>query len=264
MKNLIRILFLIYFLLIINWAYAKDQSSNDSGGLSPLLQFPHDIFYSAGQMGGISAQGVAGVLSSWGIYGGTTDTCLGSGLQSDSFGHSLTCATGSAAGSDASVDTTIGHSSDSLILNIVRFRTGSNISSLRFFAGLTDQTGSTMVGSDNPAGSYIGLQYSTDRGDVNWQFVRKDGTTQVLTNTGVAPIASRNYLLRTSTNGSTYKIEIMDQTVANVVATSTYTSGGPAATTDLRFSISIETRVAAARDFEFYYVYGVCGVEAFL
>lgn len=62
----------------------------------------------------------------------------------------------------------------------------SAVTSLRAFIGWTDQTFSTMLGSDNPAGNYIGLQFSTARGDANWQYVQKDGITQTLTNSGVA------------------------------------------------------------------------------
>jgi len=238
-------------------------AGHKSGGSSPLLQFPHKNFYNVGQMGGMSANGVNSSVDSWGIYRVASDVCSSGLALSDNFGLYFICAA-SGLGTNSYIDSpTPRHESGSLIINIVRFATESNITSIRFFTGLTDQTGIIMTNGDNPAGEYIGLQYSTDRGDINWQFVRKDGTTQVLTNTGVAPIASRNYLLRISTNGSTYKIELMDQTIANVVATSTYISGGPAATTDLRFSISIESRVAAVRQFYFYYTYGVTGVAAF-
>lgn len=60
-----------------------------------------------------------------------------------------------------------------------------SIAAIRSFFGFSNQTGATAVGSDDPAGHYAGFQFSTNRGDTNWQCVTKDGTTQKVTNSGV-------------------------------------------------------------------------------
>lgn len=58
--------------------------------------------------------------------------------------------------------------------------------SVRGFIGYTDQTAATMLAADNPAGNYVGLSYSSARGDTTWKIATKDGTTQTLTDTTVA------------------------------------------------------------------------------
>lgn len=57
----------------------------------------------------------------------------------------------------------------------------------RIFVGMSDQT--SMVGSDNPSGNYAGFMRNNVNGGYlhsNWQFVTKNGTTQTLTDTGMA------------------------------------------------------------------------------
>lgn len=61
---------------------------------------------------------------------------------------------------------------------------GTGATGSRIWTGLTNQAiGNIMTNSDNPAGSYAGFHYSTTRGDVNWQFITKNGTTQNVVNT---------------------------------------------------------------------------------
>lgn len=64
---------------------------------------------------------------------------------------------------------------------------------IRIFAGLTTSTFATAAGSDNFAGDYAGFQYSNARGDLNWQFVVKDNTTQSIQNCGIFCSGSRIY-----------------------------------------------------------------------
>jgi hypothetical protein len=71
----------------------------------------------------------------------------------------------------------------------------SQTTAIRVFAGFSDQTLATMCASDNPAGNYAGLQYSTNRGDTKWQCITKDNTTQeVATNPVATPDANWHYL----------------------------------------------------------------------
>lgn len=59
-------------------------------------------------------------------------------------------------------------------------------SSLRAFVGLCSSSLINSVAADDPTGSFAGFQYSTARGDTEWQFMTKDSTTQSLQNTKVA------------------------------------------------------------------------------
>lgn len=65
-----------------------------------------------------------------------------------------------------------------------------DVTGVRMFIGLVDSiANSSMVGNDDPANAYIGLQFSTDRGDTNFQFVYRPsaGGTQTKIDTGVVP-----------------------------------------------------------------------------
>jgi hypothetical protein len=52
---------------------------------------------------------------------------------------------------------------------------------------MTNQTPATMCASANPAGNYMGFRFDTTASDTVWQAVTKDGTTQNIVSTGVAP-----------------------------------------------------------------------------
>jgi hypothetical protein len=70
---------------------------------------------------------------------------------------------------------------------------GSGATGSRIWTGLTSSTIVTMTGGDNPAGDYAGFQYSTNRGDTNWQFMTKNNATQNVVNTTMAFAVSKLY-----------------------------------------------------------------------
>jgi hypothetical protein len=124
---------------------------------------------------------------------------------------------------------------------------------VRFFAGLTNQTLTTMAGADNPAGNYVGLQFSTPRGDSTFQCVTKDNTTQNVVNSGV-----------TATAGQYYKLEIIvDNSVPNVrfyidgtaVCSSPITANLPTNNTNMRMVVGGETATAGARNLRAALIY---------
>lgn len=65
---------------------------------------------------------------------------------------------------------------------------------VRLFSGFVDSSGSTILDSASPAFQYMGLQFDTGRGDVNFQIAtRGSGGVQVLTDTGIAPVDGTIY-----------------------------------------------------------------------
>lgn len=65
---------------------------------------------------------------------------------------------------------------------------------VRVFAGFTDQSFTTAVGNDNPAGNLCGFQFSTDRGDNTaggWQFVTMNGVSSKRTPTNISCSGNR-------------------------------------------------------------------------
>lgn len=90
--------------------------------------------------------------------------------------------------------------------------------SARVFLGISDQTSTTMVGADDPAGNYAGFQWLTGGGsgaDGNFKCISKDNTTQQVTDSGVAGNGyGTSYASRVGRHfdvvdeGSTYKFYI--------------------------------------------------------
>lgn len=65
--------------------------------------------------------------------------------------------------------------------------------SQRFFSGWIGAAGIGILAADNPAGQQTGIQFSTARGDVNFQFAFRNAGAQVLVNTGIPPVANTIY-----------------------------------------------------------------------
>lgn len=106
----------------------------------------------------------------------------------------------------------------------------SVLTDIRHFAGLTDDT--AVVTSDAPAANYVGFQFSSPRGDTNWQLIYDNATGQTIVDTGIAVAADTvlyfdiKYLTSTSVRFSIY-----DNTYTNVLYTTTVTVPVAAATT---------------------------------
>lgn len=115
---------------------------------------------------------------------------------------------------------------------------------VRMVVGLCDVAAASVLGSDTPTEDYAMFQYSTARGDSTWQFVTGDGTTQELTDTGVAISASITdpYLFRVmvSGEGTVYTGIIYDVNGEQLWAGS-HSTNVPAATDLARSALGIET-----------------------
>lgn len=122
------------------------------------------------------------------------------------------------------------------------------ITDIRAFVGFTDQTLATMNGSDNPAGNYVGMQFSSARGDTNWQFVYKDGTTQTVVDSGTPP-GTDPKAIRIRVLNSAPEIEwtILSYTGQASVAPATVTTGLPAGTTQVRVVAGLRNLVASTK-----------------
>lgn len=67
----------------------------------------------------------------------------------------------------------------------------ASVSVLRYYVGLTDQTGSTVVTTNDPSGSRSGFAFIP--GDSNWMFENKAGGTVDRADTGIAVATSKVY-----------------------------------------------------------------------
>lgn len=119
---------------------------------------------------------------------------------------------------------------------------------VRMVVGLCDVVPTSVLGSDTPAEDYAMFQYSTARGDTTWQFVTCDGTTQELTDTGIAISASITdpYLFRVIVSGEgTVYTGIIYDVDGNKLWSGSHSMNVPAATDIARSALGIETLAAA-------------------
>jgi len=181
----------------------------------------------------------------------------GSALVASADGLSFQQTTGVALGSNALVASAASGSVPLVARPFVVVKFNLNATTnRRFFAGLSQGSGATMVSADAPATGYVGLQYSTSRGDANWQWAQDQngGGAQVLTNSGVAVDALAHYLILNATTSSTIVATIT--TAAGVILDQRTLSGAslPGSTTLLILSSGLENRTAGtARSVDFFW-----------
>lgn len=131
-------------------------------------------------------------------YMGTTAAAHLAGAAVTLAGGSIRCAvssdgepcfeldTGTTINQDAALEWPQSHTLHSASLLIYKFDL-RHVLNLRLFIGFTNQSRATMLASDNPAGEYWGLSFSTARGDTQFKAVAKDGTTQEVVSVGLPP-----------------------------------------------------------------------------
>jgi hypothetical protein len=132
----------------------------------------------------------------------------------------------------------------------------TSTTSIRFFAGWTSTDGETMLSSDDPAAHYVGVQFSTNRSDANWQFVSKDGTTQNLVNTGI-PVGTDAIQLRITVDNTVpnIKVELLNSAFEPTAST-TFTTNLPGSTTELRMVVGVGG-IGVGRGAKHYHAYAM-------
>lgn len=135
---------------------------------------------------------------------------------------------------------------------------------MRFYVCLTETDLSSMVNSDTPATSYIGIRFSESVtiGDVNFQFVCDDGGgAPTVVDSGIAVDQNVHFMRITANSATSVTVELMDNTMAVQASTTFTTAGGdqlPASTTFLHPMAAQQNRVAAqTNDVHNYYCHGV-------
>lgn len=136
------------------------------------------------------------------------------------------------------------------------------ITDIRFFTGTCPYGEQTYVNdNDNPYAAtgvinMAGLQFSTGRGDTNFQFVRTnvDEETLTLTDTGVAPSTSTIYQLEMeySNGGASLRGRLSDHTGAILMADTTVTDDLPLAPGIMEPFVGLKELAAAVKKFRFY------------
>ncbi len=130
----------------------------------------------------------------------------------------------------------------------------------RFYAGVASiniQGTSSMTASDNPSGSYAGIQYSAVRDtNGNFRFITKDGTTQNVVDTGVALAVSKTYDFYTyCAPGGTTAYWRIDNLTDGTSTEGNTTSNLPAAATGMRAGVALAPLSTTAIHYRFQRMY---------
>ena len=130
----------------------------------------------------------------------------------------------------------------------------SDLTNVRFFGGLSKYgTYNNTIDSDDYNNDHLGITFSTARPDTNFQFLtRKVSVGQTLTDTGVAPDASKIYDLEIewSSSGTSVRMRLSEHDGTVIKADTTITTNLPTAALDP--PMGIRTLTTAAAGFRFY------------
>ena len=149
-----------------------------------------------GGWGHYAAGDSATALMEIGMLDALTETDSTSSVALDADGLHLVQNTAAAANAFAGIDNTLANPSRREMnpAAIIKFKM-SPTTDIRLFAGLSNDTMFNMVAIDDPVADFVGLQYSSARGDSTWQFVSKDGTTLSILDSNVPVDTAVHYLV---------------------------------------------------------------------
>jgi hypothetical protein len=123
------------------------------------------------------------------------------------------------------------------------------LTTVRVWAGMTNQTPAIMGAAANPAGRYAAFRFDTSVPDTTWKCITKDNTTQNVLDSGVTVTANGVQLevLETGTGDIIFSID-----GARVCTSS---ANLPGANTVARYSNTVTTLTTAARSIRIGWIY---------
>jgi hypothetical protein len=160
-------------------------------------------------------------------------------------GSAINLPTAATTDSDAAVTAATSlRALDSKFYTLIKFQLQTT-ATVRVFVGLsTSSTTTTYLGADDVAAQrMIGLQYSTSRGDTNFQFMIDDNSTQTVTSTGVAVDTNTHFLSIDCTSGSSVIMNLYDSGGTLQATTGNVTTNLPAGT--FAYSVCVGNRTLA-------------------
>ncbi len=129
-------------------------------------------------------------------------------------------------------------------------RVGTNtlVTSTAYWAGLTDVAGTSILASDNSAGSRSGFTFSTALGETNWMFENKAGGAVDRNSTGILVDVNKVYDLYfyTPPRGTVVNWRIDNLTDATTAEGSSVTSL-PTSTVAMRIGVAVRNNVSSTR-----------------
>jgi len=180
----------------------------------------------------------------WLAYGTATDVSSARDASADGIGFKQSSAASAATG--GVYNWPLAAVFDTAWLPKVRVKVKlDTVATVRYFFGLSSDTGANTVADDDPATYQCGIQFSTARGDTNWQLALDDNGTQVLTDTGLAAAAGVYWFEVDITAAGSCKFTIQDGAGTELYS-ATISANVPSAGAGMYFVHGGETQAAVA------------------
>ena len=177
-----------------------------------------------------------------------TDSTSSSGMDSD--GRYFQQNTGATLGNDGSrVSGAVCSRTELTPIIIIKFKLGQT-NDTRFFAGLCSMN--TPWSADNPAGHFFGLQYSSSRGDTEFQIFRKDNVTPAVQTTSVTVDTSAHTVLIRVNSSSSVDVYLFDATGGRQYV-GNFSTSLPSSSADLFVACGIETLANVDKNIRQYF-----------
>lgn len=192
--------------------------------------------------GNASSMQADGALNSISVIDTTSSAIFADGvaMQQD---------TAASIGSGAQVRSTAFHLTLAMIPLAVFKVKLSSAAGVRVFIGLSN--GSNPATADSPADA-VGVTFSTDFPDTNWQFYADIGGTPTRTDSGVAGDTAIHYIIIDSATPSSVTVRLMNSAFVEQAST-TFTTELPASGTSLHMMSALTARAAAIKSLNQYY-----------
>lgn len=225
------------------------ETLTDGSYADALHQHTFDV---TNQLGIVSAQMDAKIkVDGEGIGKKVVVTFTTDSYTTDADGIAVDFNTGAGAGSDAIVTADVnGIRLDQKPLIVTKFKI-LGTTSVRFFAGLFDE--GAVATDDNVLDTTegVGVVYSSDRPDTNFQFVAHDGTTQTLVDSGVVADTLAHYIVVDATSGTSVTVSLLDASKV-LEASTTFTTELPVATFAMSFWAGVTT-ITGIKTIRYYF-----------
>ena len=139
-------------------------------------------------------------------------------------------------------------------LYILKHRVLDN-TDIRVFAGWSTESYNAVNDNDTIADDAVGFQFSSSRGDTNWQLITNDGGTQTTTDSGCPFQTSLIYIMEIefSSLGTSVRFRISHENFDICMGDTVVTSNLPTASSDMSPLSGIQTLAAAAKTRRYYW-----------
>lgn len=200
---------------------------------------------------------------------GTGATTSGTGVTaafSETYGYMGGFTTGNSSGGVGGVGNatasfargSVSNGANGFFANIRGSVQDASYPSTRILVGMTDQTVAACITNQNQGGNRAAFSYDTGRGDTNWMFSTRDGTTENLVNTGMpfsAAAAYDWYIYTPPYPNNTTIYWRIDNLTAGTSFEGSVTANLPTGSAAMRMAIAVRNLTTGAHTISFQRIY---------